>query len=168
MMDGSNMVVPPLEESDPAAGPVIISDVIGIENAINIFAGFTRDIESVSRRLDDVSQNTTVLAPRNSAITSQAKKPWEDARDYAFIGQAAYDGWEGEDRAHANLRRFVETHLVAASPWKEGDKIETIGGASIWWEDRDGKKTVSGRYCQRARRTWLTAVAAPTCRHPGV
>ncbi|KAI9845958.1 MAG: Transcriptional regulatory protein sin3 [Thelocarpon superellum] len=144
-MDGPNLALPPIDQDDPSAhssGPVIISDVIGIESAINIFAGFTRDIESVSRRLEDESQNTTVLAPRNSAITAQRKKPWEDSRDYAFVGPAAYGGSEGEDRAHANLRRFVEAHLIPSSPWKAGEKVQTMGGARIWWEDQNGKTVI--------------------------
>ena len=122
---------------------MIISDVIGIEGSINIFAGFTRDIESVAKRLEDASQNTTVLAPLNSAVTAMPKKPWEDQRDYALMGASAYDGSEGEDRATANLRRFVEAHLVPASPWKEGEKVLSVGGSKLWWETKEGRKVVS-------------------------
>ncbi|KAI9813366.1 MAG: Transcriptional regulatory protein sin3 [Thelocarpon impressellum] len=142
IMETPNIALPPGEQGKVPTGPVIISDVIGIESSINIFAGFTRDIESVSKRLEDGSQNTTVLAPLNSAVTAQPRKPWEDARDYAFVGEAAYDGSEGEDRATANLRRYVEAHLVPVSPWKEGEKVQSIGGAKLWWEIRDGKKVI--------------------------
>ena len=51
-------------------------------------------------------------------------------------------GNEGEDRAHRNLRRFVEAHVVPASPWQEGEKVETIGGNRIWWEDKEGTRMV--------------------------
>ena len=131
------------EESNPT-GDVVISDVIGRDHIINIFAGFTRDIESISRRLDDKSQNSTVLAPLNSELKKLPHKPWEDPRDYGTLGQNAYDGEGGEDRAHKNLRRFVETHVVPVSPWAEGEKVETLGGKKIWWEKSDGKQTVSG------------------------
>ncbi|KAG9949018.1 hypothetical protein KCU85_g4668, partial [Aureobasidium melanogenum] len=125
------------------SGAVTISDVLGRERNINIFAGFTRDIESVSRRLEAGSHNTTLLAPLNSAITKLPRKPWEDPQDYAALGQNAYDGQSGEDRAHRNLRRFVEAHVVPESPWAEGQKVQTLGGDTVWWEEKDGKKLAS-------------------------
>lgn len=39
------------KDSSNDASDVIISDVIGKDRAINIFAGFTRDIDSISKRL---------------------------------------------------------------------------------------------------------------------
>ncbi|KAL9598929.1 MAG: hypothetical protein Q9219_004195 [cf. Caloplaca sp. 3 TL-2023] len=126
-------------------GEIIISDVIGKDRAINIFAGFTRDIDTISKRLDDKTQNTTVLAPLNSEIQKLPRKPWEDPTDYDTLGEDAYQGAAGEDRAHRNLRRFVEAHTVPASPWKEGQKIKSIGGGELWWENKDGTKVVSAR-----------------------
>ncbi|GAB7354122.1 hypothetical protein MBLNU459_g4686t1 [Dothideomycetes sp. NU459] len=142
-----NIALPPVPGNSPSSdmsgdGGIIISDVIGRERTINIFAGFTRDIDSVSKRLEHSSENTTVLAPLNSAITKLPRKPWEDPKDYAALGQNAYDGQSGEDRAHRNLRRFVEAHVVPASPWEEGQKVETLGGSTVWWEFKDGKKTI--------------------------
>jgi hypothetical protein len=122
---------------------VTISDVLSRERNINIFAGFTRDIESVSRRLEAGSHNTTLLAPLNTAITRLPRKPWEDPQDYAALGQNAYDGQSGEDRAHRNLRRFVEAHVVPESPWAEGHKVQTLGGDTVWWEEKDGKRLAS-------------------------
>jgi len=124
-------------------GAVMISDVIGRDHVINIFAGFTRDIDTISRRLDDNEQNSTILAPLNSELKKLPRKPWEDPREYGALGQGAYEGDGGEDRAHKNLRRFVEAHVVPVSPWAEGEKVETLGGKQIWWEDSNGKKTVS-------------------------
>ncbi|KAI4734601.1 hypothetical protein E4T44_15281, partial [Aureobasidium sp. EXF-8845] len=98
---------------------------------------------SVSRRLEAGSHNTTLLAPLNTAITRLPRKPWEDPQDYAALGQNAYDGQSGEDRAHRNLRRFVEAHVVPESPWAEGHKVQTLGGDTVWWEEKDGKKLAS-------------------------
>lgn len=126
-----------------SSGSVIISDVIGRERTINLFAGFCRDIDTVSARLDSAHQNTTVLAPLNSDITRLPRKPWEDPKDYAELGETAYEGQAGEDRAHRNLRRFVENHVVPESPWDEGQKTQTLGGSTVWWETKDGKKLVS-------------------------
>ncbi|EME79654.1 uncharacterized protein MYCFIDRAFT_212276 [Pseudocercospora fijiensis CIRAD86] len=147
IMDSSPAIqLPPSSDGNapppPPTGDVILSDVIGNERRINIFAGFTRDISTVSDRLDNSSENTTVLAPINSAITSLPRKPWEDPREYAALGANAYEGADGEDRAHRNLRRFTEAHVVPQSPWKEGDKVATVGGAKIWWEVEDGKAYV--------------------------
>lgn len=136
---GSDDDPPP--SSDPK-GDVILSDVIGSQRSINIFAGFTRDISSLSKRLDTSDLNSTVLAPVNSALSDLPRKPWEDPRDYAAMGADAYDGKDGEDRAHRNLRRFAEAHVVPASPWKEGEKVKTMGGSTVWWEKKDGKAVV--------------------------
>ena len=146
VMNQPNIALPPFdgdEDSAPSGGDVIISDVIGKERIINIFAGFTRDIESITRRLDDNAQNTTVLAPLNSALQKLPRKPWEDPRDYGALGESAYEGRSGEDRAQQNLRKFVEAHIVPVSPWKEGDKVETLAGNKVWWEGKEGKRIVS-------------------------
>ena len=145
IMHTPNIALPPSGDKDTSsggAGDVIISDVIGKARVINIFAGFTRDIDTVSRRLDDNTQNTTVLAPLNSELQSLPRKPWEDPKDYKALGENAYDGRDGEDRAHRNLRKFVEAHIVPVSPWEEGEKVESLGGGKVWWEGKGDKKTV--------------------------
>ena len=145
IMNTPNIALPASGDEDipsGGAGDVIISDVIGKERIINIFAGFTRDIDTISRRLDDNTRNTTVLAPLNSEIQKLPRKPWEDSKDYKALGEHAYDGQDGEDRAHRNLRRFVEAHIIPVSPWKEGEKVESLGGGKVWWESKGDKKTV--------------------------
>jgi len=126
----------------PPNGDVILSDVIGTQRSINVFASFTRDIASVSSRLESAGLNTTVLAPTNSALSALPRKPWEDPEDYAKLGAEAYSGKDGEDRAHRNLRRFTEAHVVFASPWKAGEKAERMGGGELWWEIKDGKTLI--------------------------
>ncbi|KAI1441472.1 hypothetical protein F5Y02DRAFT_399597 [Annulohypoxylon stygium] len=130
--------------SPPQQGGVLISDVMGRDRSINIFAGFTRDIGAVSTRLDDGARNSTVLAPRNSAVEALPRKPWEDPRDYDELGANAYEGGDGQDRAHRNLRRFVEAHVVPVSPWGENEKVKTLleGDREIWWEMKDGVKVI--------------------------
>ena len=124
------------KEPPPPRGDVILSDVLGTQKLINVFAGFTRDINTVSSRLDDSALNTTVLAPTNSAVAALPRKPWEDPKDYAELGTNAYEGRGGEDRAYRNLRRFTEAHIVDASPWNEGEKVKTLAGGEVWWEKR--------------------------------
>lgn len=58
------------------------------------------------------------------------------------MGEKAYEGASGEDRAQRNLRRFAEAHIVPASPWKEGEKVQSMGGGTVWWESKDGNKMV--------------------------
>ncbi|KAF7863847.1 hypothetical protein EAF04_006812 [Stromatinia cepivora] len=136
--------MPPKSElsSDPIGGgdTIILSDVLGRDRSINIFAGFTRDIAPISQRFANNDQNTTILAPVNSAIMGLPRKPWEDPEDYDKLGANAYEGEDGEERAHKNLRRFVEAHIVPASPWKEGEKVKTLLGDEVWWENKDGVK----------------------------
>lgn len=134
-------IMPPAGEVSTG---VIISDVIGGLQNIAIFSGLTRDIDTVSERLDDGSKNATVLAPTNSVMRGLKRKPWEDPDDYKSFGAEAYDGSDGEDRAKRNLERFVQRHLVLESPWEEGKKAKTLAGNEIWWESKDGQKKVSG------------------------
>ena len=100
------------------------------------------DIDSISKRLNDPAKKTTVLAPLNSELQKLPRKPWEDPKDYDAMGTEAYKGQGGEDRATANLQRFVEAHSVPVSPWKEGEKVKSLQGQNVWWEEKDGKKTV--------------------------
>lgn len=125
--------------------PIIISDALPHTRAISIFAGLTRDIVSVASRFDDAAQNTTVLAPSNSAMMALPRKPWEDAEEYKAMGADAYEGQDGQERANENVKRFVQAHIVPRSPWKEGEKVKTLqGGAEIWWESKaEGVKVVS-------------------------
>jgi paired amphipathic helix protein Sin3a len=146
-MDPVGPALPPSHPKDPrpppAQGSVILSDVMGRDRSINIFAGFTRDIESASSRLDDEGKNTTVLAPLNSAIEKLPRKPWEDPRDYDGLGENAYGGEDGQERAQRNLRRFVEAHMIPMSPWPEKEKVKSIGDDRlVWWEIKEGKKLV--------------------------
>lgn len=119
---------------------LIISDVLPKTRGINVFASLTRQFESIEGRLNDHSQNVTVLAPRNSAIQDLPRKPWESPGDYEQFGEAeAYEGDEGQDRAKRNLERFVSAHVVTRSPWNEGEEAETLGGDKLKWR-KDGDK----------------------------
>ncbi|KAK3110542.1 hypothetical protein LTR53_015058, partial [Teratosphaeriaceae sp. CCFEE 6253] len=149
IMDNNNapgIQLPPSTDdkapSAPPQGDVILSDVIGNQRLINIFAGFTRDIAAVATRLDASLLNTTVLAPSNSAIGALPRKPWEDPEDYAELGAVAYEGQSGSDRASRNLQRFTEAHLVPVSPWQEGEKVKTLAGTELWWEKKDGRAVI--------------------------
>lgn len=113
---------------------LIISDILAKTPRINVFASLTRDFDPVVSRLADQTANTTVLAPLNSAINDLPRKPWEDPEDYARYGEVdAYKGGDGQDRAKRNLLRFVRAHLVPASPWAEGEELETLGGGKVKW-----------------------------------
>jgi hypothetical protein len=151
------LVMPPAADTPidtPASndGSVTLSDVLGTDRSINIFAGFTRDFANISQRFEDSSLNTTILAPINSAIMALPRKPWEDPVDYDNLGSNAYEGPGGEERAQKNMRRFVEAHVVPASPWKEGEKLKTLSGGELWWETKDGVTLVSWTLFLEVRR----------------
>jgi hypothetical protein len=173
VLKSQHKIVMPSTGDDTAApdfsGGIIISDVIGKDQEIAIFSGLTRDIDTVSSRLDDSAQNATVLAPDNGIMRGLPRKPWEDPEDYAQLGASAYEGQDGEDRAHRNLRRFVEAHIVPHSPWGENQKIETLAGNTIWYEEKGGKKIVSFeikcRSCCRANTFSDTTGQHRSCEH---
>lgn len=136
---GSDATAPP-----PETGTIILSDVLGRDRSINVFAGFTRDFAPITHRFDDATQNSTVLAPLNSAIEALPRKPWEDPRDYHVLGADAYEGPGGRERAQKNLRRFVEAHIVPVSPWPANHRASAMAGDDkVWWETKaDGKRYV--------------------------
>lgn len=145
IMNGHDPALPPSHRDNPLSvfsGPTILSDVLGKERSINIFAGLTREVDSISKRCEDDSQNSTVLAPKNSVLAAMPRKPWEDLEDYSAFGEKAYDGSDGQDRAQKNLRRFVEAHIVPKSPWREGEEVQALNGQTLRWEMKDGKKMV--------------------------
>ncbi|KIX01234.1 uncharacterized protein Z518_08959 [Rhinocladiella mackenziei CBS 650.93] len=119
-----------------------ISDILPQTRKINIFASLTRDISTVTDRLESTKpeDNTTLLSPLNSAMQALPRKPWED-RPGDDTGVSAE---RDEDKAARNLQRFVEEHVVPTSPWREGktEKIKTLGGQELWWEEIDGEKII--------------------------
>lgn len=150
IIDYLGPAMPPANTDPSAAAPqsgdaVILSDVLGKDRSINIFASLIRDVDSADTRMADGNSNTTVLAPVNSAITALPRKPWESSEDYEQLGKNAYEGQSGQDRASSNLKRFVFEHIVPESPWKEGSKIATLAGSQVWWETRNDKRFVSSK-----------------------
>lgn len=144
------------DENDTPQPPlhpnVLLSDVMGRDRSINLFASFARDIASISARLDSSQQNSTVLAPLNSAIDNLPRKPWEDAAEYESLGASAYAGGDGRDRAERNMRRFVEAHVLSGgSGWAEGERRRSLlagegggeGDREVWWEMKGEKRVVS-------------------------
>lgn len=132
----------------------IVSDVLPKTRGINVFARLTRDFEPIASRLNDASKNITVLAPHNSAIQALPRKPWEDPEDYAKFGDVnAYEGPDGQDRAKRNLQRFVEAHLIPASPWRADEEVETLGGVKLKWTKEGDKIMVCFFYLH-----WLNKV----------
>ncbi|KAK5070766.1 hypothetical protein LTR64_007456 [Lithohypha guttulata] len=129
--------------SSSDSNQLTISDILPTQRQINIFASLTRDISSLSGRLEssNAASNTTLLAPLNSAMQSLPRKPWEDRPDDTSDISAQRD----EDKAVRNLRRFVLEHAVGVSPWEEKQKVRTLWSeengedrGEIWWERRGG------------------------------
>jgi hypothetical protein len=153
-MDGNLGPIQPPAANKPSApsapadnsgdgSDLTISDILPKTRSINIFASLTRDISSIANRLSSTTPgtgNTTLLAPLNSVMQGLPRKPWEDNPNAAKAG--AESAARNEDTAAENLRRFVEHHAVPVSPWKEGEKVESLGGKEIWWERRGEKKVL--------------------------
>lgn len=147
-------VLPPSEQDNPPldTSTVRLSDILPSIRSVNAFAGFIRDVGAIARRTEDRTSNTTVLAPQNKIIAGLPNKPWEDDNDYNQIGTDAYEGVDGQQRADSNMQRFIERHIVLKSPWAEGEKVRTAAGQTIWWEVKDGKRTV----CQASSKSEIT------------
>ena len=120
---------------------VILSDVLS-RHEISIFSGILRDVDELDKRISNPLVNSTILAPTNSAMTALPRKPWEDPKEYESFGTNAYSGEDGEERVKRNMRKFVEAHIVNASPVKLGDELDTLVGGKIRVEEEDGHKMV--------------------------
>lgn len=135
---------------NPSQQPSVpLGDILGTHRSLTTFSSLTRLSSPIETLLADLQTNTTVLAPLNSAIEALPRKPWEDPSEYSEVGENAYEGDDGRERAERNLRRFVEAHLVTTNPWVEGKAdgtartIEGEGKArELWWEMKDGKKVI--------------------------
>ncbi|KYK54361.1 hypothetical protein DCS_06319 [Drechmeria coniospora] len=131
---------PPFSDPERCSPP--LADILGTHRSLTSFSSFARLQTSTTALLADLTSNTTVLAPLNSAIERLPRKPWEDPREYEVLGAQAYDGSGGEHRANENLRKFVEAHLLTASPWYRNVRATTVAGKELWWEEKDGKRVI--------------------------
>jgi isopentenyl diphosphate isomerase/L-lactate dehydrogenase-like FMN-dependent dehydrogenase len=113
---------------------VSLADVLGRNPRIQIFSSLIRDVDSVSQRLADESQSSIILTPDNHAMGKMSRKPWESAEDYNMLGAEAYSGDVGQKRADDNLKRFTENHIVPVKTWKDGEKVQTMSGKTLWLE----------------------------------
>lgn len=139
-------VLPTESESDQPSSSNFtptLYDTLSLTRRINIFSTLLRDHPDLptllSSQPNPKNTNFTVLAPLNSALQSLSQKPWEDVDEYAALGDRAYDGESGRDRAKGNLKRFVEGHVVPVSPWRVEEKVMTLRGGSqeLWWEEKE-------------------------------
>lgn len=124
-----------------------ISDHLGALKSINIFSSLTRDVHTVNTRLESsgsTGAGTTLLCPLNTAMTALGRKPWQaDPSRSDTDGHGVANALSGH-QADENLRRFVEAHVVVASPWREADRVRTMAGDEVWWVGggSDGEKRV--------------------------
>ena len=65
------------DDNDGQSGSISISDVLGRDRSISIFASLARDVASVVDRFENNGLNATVLAPTNAALGMLPRKPWE-------------------------------------------------------------------------------------------
>ncbi|RMZ79406.1 hypothetical protein DV738_g3277, partial [Chaetothyriales sp. CBS 135597] len=110
----AGLVQPPLssqpqDQGNPGGVGLTIADILPKTRNINIFASLTRDVSSISHRLEssDSGRNTTLLAPLNSVMQGLPRKPWEDRPDDTGPVRAAND----EEKAARNIQGFVEQHI---------------------------------------------------------
>ena len=148
--DSAFHVQSPVMDGREQGESVLLSDFMSVDRSVSEFSGLARSIEGVAALLGDMTKNTTVLAPKNSIITSLPRKPWENPHGEEASAQGAvsdelFRGDSGEDRAARNLEKFVKAHLVGVSPWQRGEEnqAKTLGGKTLWWDEDGGVRKVS-------------------------
>jgi len=109
-----------------------------------IFTTFTDDTQAT--RLSNESLNSTLLAPRNSALQTLPRKPWEDkSNDEQVTKHDSKDllwNKEAEDKARKNVEDFVAAHVVTKYPIQEGDNLPTLNGSTVSYKVKGGEKYI--------------------------
>src|SRR5947207_5560171 len=97
-------------------------------------------------RLADQSVNSTLLVPRNSALQTLPRKPWEDkSNDEQITKHDSKDlFWnkEAEDKAKKNLEEFVAGHIITKYPIQEGKDLPTLTGSTLSYKVKGGEKYI--------------------------
>lgn len=94
-------------------------------------------------RLADDSVNSTLLVPRNSALQTLPRKPWEDKSDDEKVTK--HDSkdflWskEAEDKARKNVEDFVAAHIVTKYPIQDGKDLPTLSGSTVSYTIKRGE-----------------------------
>ena len=84
------------------------------------------------RRLDDASEELTLLVPTDAAIDAMVKKPWRALHNSDLA--AAVDQQDQIDR---QIEAFVGAHIVAQYPMHKLRDTETLSGVMIQWDGKD-------------------------------
>ncbi|KAK9379673.1 uncharacterized protein V2V93DRAFT_373315 [Kockiozyma suomiensis] len=121
---------------------LLMTDAMGVNRDISIFAGLTRQVENLMYRLQDPSLDTLVLAPTNTVMQNLPRKPWEDAPEAEPMSPNA--GPHGEERrALQNIERFVLSHVVFGYGFHQPKQKSKCGtGASDLWYEKSGANVV--------------------------
>ena len=95
----------------------------------------------------DESVNSTLLVPRNSALQTLPRKPWEDKDDQESPRREdGKEDWvwekEVEDKARKNVEDFVAGHLVTKYPIEEGKELDTLSGTKVSYKVKGGEKYI--------------------------
>lgn len=133
---------PSTMSSTTAADSPLLSDFLGTQRSLTTFSSLLRQHDSAASLVSSSSSRATLLAPLNSAVEALPRRPWERPNDYDALGTAAYEGNEGKERADKNTRLFVDAHVLPQSPWQSGDRVKTLTGREVWWEEKDGKRLI--------------------------
>ncbi|KAK9362060.1 hypothetical protein V1504DRAFT_449414 [Lipomyces starkeyi] len=117
---------------------LLMTDALGIDREISIFASLVRQVEGLMWRLQDRSEDTLVLAPTNEAMRALKRKPWEDEETTEHS-----DPIDEERRAMENIARFVLSHVVNDYGFDApGEKKKCGAGVSDLWYESAGDHMV--------------------------
>ncbi|KAK9367564.1 hypothetical protein V1509DRAFT_626315 [Lipomyces kononenkoae] len=117
---------------------LLMTDALGVNREISIFAGLVRQVEGLMWRLQDRSKNTLVLAPNNEAMQKLQRKPWEDEETVEHG-----DPIDEERRAMENIARFVLSHVVNDYGFDApGEKKKCGAGVGDLWYENAGDHMV--------------------------
>jgi uncharacterized surface protein with fasciclin (FAS1) repeats len=95
--------------------------------------------------LANESLNSTLLVPRNSALQTLPRKPWQDddGDDPRIVdGNDALWSKESEEKAARNVETFVASHLITQSPIHEGKQLPTLTGSFVSYSIKRGQKYI--------------------------
>ena len=107
----------------------------------SIFYGYIRESTSISTRLANPLEKTTILAPLNSAILSLARKPHQGPPESVEGHVEGYAGSREDEQDRADyLENWIKRHMIEGKvDFAEGREYETLhDGEKVSFVKGDG------------------------------
>ncbi|GAA5996132.1 hypothetical protein JCM5350_000498 [Sporobolomyces pararoseus] len=132
----------PFEMKSSSPSPLLsLTDLLTRSKNSRIFYDYLRDSSSVSTRLANPLESTTILAPVNSAIIALERRPHQGPPEPAGGYVQGYAGSRQDEQERADyLEKWIKRHLIAGKVDLEEESKEyesLLGGDKVSFARKD-------------------------------